>query len=226
MRAPLNLARRPLRNDRLPTLALSLALVALAAATAYHALAAWELRAGGRWDVAGELLSLEAEMDRLASEADDLSRLAPTKEQQEEWRTVRGLIDHRRFSWTGLLAAFEEVLPPSVRLVSVAPDRDQMITLDALGRDYADGVELLRALQRDARFREARLFAMSQNPDGVSIDASVRYLEPARPTRTGGSAPAARPASTDGATPADDPAVPPGGGAVAAARPSGGEGPR
>ena len=66
MRPPLNLARQPFRNERLPTLLLGLGTLALLLATARHATVAWELLPGRARDVSRELASLEAEAQRAA----------------------------------------------------------------------------------------------------------------------------------------------------------------
>ena len=61
MKPPLNLAREPFRNERLPTLLLGIGTLALLAATARQAQVAWELLPGRARDVSSELQSLEAE---------------------------------------------------------------------------------------------------------------------------------------------------------------------
>jgi hypothetical protein len=190
---PLNLARRPLRNERLPTLLLSLACVALAALTVRHATVAWELRDGGARDVAGQVVSYEHEIEVLGEEAATIGRTAPSRQQLAEWQRVKDLVDHRVFSWTGLFAALETALPPNVRLQSVAPAAGgsggegggggggMELALTAMGKDYDDGVALLRALQGDSRFREARLLTMGTVEKGVTIGCTVRYVgSPAR----------------------------------------------
>lgn len=183
MSLPLNLARRPLRNERLPTLLFSLACALLGALTVQHGIVAWELRGGGARDVAGRVLGLENEIERLSQEAAALGSNAPARPQLDEWMTIKDLVDHRVFSWTGLFAALESVLPPSVRLVSVAPSLGSRgsgteLTLAALGRSYEDAVALLRALQSDQRFREARLTTFADQEGGVAIGCTVRYIGP------------------------------------------------
>jgi Tfp pilus assembly protein PilN len=182
--APLNLSRRPLRNERLPTLVLVIACAALGVLSVHHALVAWELRGGGGRDAAGQLAHLESEADDLAREAAALAQAAPAARQLEEWSRIREIVDHRTFSWTGLFAALEAVLPEQVRLVSVVPafgeDEGMSLSLTVIGRDYADGVALLRALQADKRFSAPRLLSMSEESDagGVTINGTVRYLGP------------------------------------------------
>ena len=155
MSLPLNLARRPLRNERLPTLLLSITCALLGAFTVRHGVVAFELRSGGARDVAGQLVSLERETDELSRQAASLGDRAPVPQQLKEWKTVKQLVDLRAFSWTGLFAALEEVLPPTVRLASVAPAASEgggegtQLTLSAVGRTDDDAVALLKALMGD-----------------------------------------------------------------------------
>ena len=93
MKAPLNLSRRPFRNERLPTLLLSAAAVVLVAATFRHAVAAWDLLPGRSRDVLGQVAALEAEAARLSAESAQLRELGATPEEIGEWLAVKGLVD-------------------------------------------------------------------------------------------------------------------------------------
>ena len=90
MTAPLNLARHPFRNQRLPTLVLGVCLVLLAAASVRHALVARDLRAGGARDVEHELVVIERETADLRAEARELSREAAPAGAEEATRGGRG----------------------------------------------------------------------------------------------------------------------------------------
>lgn len=182
MRAPLNLARQPFRNERLPTLLLGAGLVALALATARHATIAWELVPGRARDVSGELASLEAEARGLRAEAAGLRDLAAPADTVAEWLAVKQLVDRRAFSWTGLFEALEEALPPGVRLVAVQPsdsDKGAELTLAAQGRSSEDALALLQSLQAHSAFEGAFLNGWSEGREGVEISCSVSYV--ARP---------------------------------------------
>jgi hypothetical protein len=78
--APLNLARQPFRNERLPTLLLGLGTAALALATLRQSVVAYELLPGRARDVEAEVQSLEAETARLSSESASLRSLAASNE--------------------------------------------------------------------------------------------------------------------------------------------------
>ncbi|MGE5126097.1 MAG: hypothetical protein ACM3PV_07385 [Betaproteobacteria bacterium] len=187
MSGPLNLARRPLRNERLPTLLLAVALAVLVLLTARHAVLASQLRQGGARDVEGEVVALDREVERLRAESADLQRTPAPRPKIEEWTAVKELVDRRVFSWTGLFGALEAALPPRVRLVSVAPATGQgpmLLSLVAEGRDVDDAIALLKALQASASFEGAFLDGVGESASGVRISCTVRYLGARRtPTR-------------------------------------------
>jgi Tfp pilus assembly protein PilN len=176
--ASLNLARRPFRNERLPTIVLALGCVVLAIATVRHALLARDLLPGRSRDVMSQVVSLDAEIRALRDEEAQLGQLDASPEALKEWAVVQGLVDRRAFSWTGLFASLEKALPPGVRLVSIAPTTREgrlELALVAVGRQGADALDLLRALQAHADFEHAFLNGWTERQDGVDISCTVRY---------------------------------------------------
>jgi Tfp pilus assembly protein PilN len=185
--APLNLARRPFRNERLPTLVLAFGCLVLAGGSVRHALIARDLMPGRARDVEGRLAVLEKEIEGLRAESADLQGLAAPPEALKEWAAVKRLVDRRAFSWTGLFGALEEALPPGVRLVSVSPRDDGgriELALVAVGRRDQDALALLSGLQSHAEFEGAFLERWSDGSDGVDISCTVRYAPKA--SRRGG----------------------------------------
>jgi Tfp pilus assembly protein PilN len=177
--APLNLARTPFRNERLPTLLLGAGTVVLVAVTARQAQVAWELLPGRARDVSSELQSLEAEAQKLRAESAAMREVTPPNETLAEWAAVKALVDRRAFSWTGLLAALEQALPPGVRLVAVTPASGRSsteLTLSAVGRSSEDALALLQSLQAHADFEGAFLNAWTEGRDGVDIACTVHYV--------------------------------------------------
>jgi hypothetical protein len=121
MRSPLNLASRPVRNERLPALLFVLATVLLVGVTIHHALILrrlWPTRSAA---LAQEVVRLGGEMKNLEAQSARMKSAPVSPAQNAEWRIVRELVDRRTFWWSELFASFEEVLPPEVRIVSVAP---------------------------------------------------------------------------------------------------------
>lgn len=179
MSAPLNLARQPFRNERLPTLLLGIGLLALLALSAFQARVSWELLPGRARDVSKSLESLEAEARALRGEAAALGSLNAPAQTLAEWAAVKTLVDRRAFSWTGLFAALEQALPPGVRLVSVQPQdtgSGAALALSAVGRSSEDALALLQALQGHGDFQGAFLNSWTDGRDGVDISCTVRYV--------------------------------------------------
>jgi Tfp pilus assembly protein PilN len=177
--APLNLARTPFRNERLPTLLLGVGTLVLLGVTARQAQVAWELLPGRARDASSELQSLEAEAEKLRAESAGMREVAPPAETVAEWAAVKALVDRRAFSWTGLLAALEQALPPGVRLVAVMPgsgSSSSELTLSAVGRSTEDALALLESLQAHADFEGAFLNGWTEGRDGVDIACTVNYV--------------------------------------------------
>jgi Tfp pilus assembly protein PilN len=182
--APLNLARRPFRNERLPTLALAVGLVALCVLSVRHVLLARDLMPGRARDVEGRVSVLEKEIEALRAESAELQKLAAPPEALKEWATVKRLVDRRAFSWTGLFGALEQALPPGVKLVSVSPRDNQgriELALVAVGRGDEDALALLQGLQAHRDFEGAFLERWDQGREGVDIACTVRYAPKGAP---------------------------------------------
>jgi Tfp pilus assembly protein PilN len=191
----LNLARRPFRNERLPTLALGLGCLVLLGVTVRHGFAAWNLMPGQALSVEHEAVALEAELASLRTEAEQLSGQSQAAAPVKEWAAVKDLVDRRAFSWTGLFGDLEKALPPSVRLVSIAPqtERGQLVlVMAAVGQDVDDALALLAALQGHPHFRDAQLLGYSPQASGVEISCRAAYEPPraAAATSSGAAKPA------------------------------------
>jgi Tfp pilus assembly protein PilN len=178
VRRPLNLARRPLRNERLPTLVLLLGCVVLLGLSVRHALAARDLLPQRTAGVDGELVALEGEVARLRAEAEAVrTREAPVAALQE-WAVVRDLVDRRAFSWSELLGHLEEVVPADVRLVSIAPEGFEGeidVRVRAIGRTVEDGLEFLQALQDSQRIHDPFLTSVAETDQGIDLAYTMRY---------------------------------------------------
>jgi len=178
VRDPLNLALRPLRNERLPTLVLAAGCLALAVLTVRHAFAARDLMPGRGSDVDREVSELERETERLRAESAELRRLAPESAALTEWAVARELVGRRAFSWTALFAALEEIVPPGVRIVSIAPAEEKgrlTLRISAVGGSVEDGLAFLEALQRREEFEGAFLLSASDGVEGSDFAYVVRY---------------------------------------------------
>jgi Tfp pilus assembly protein PilN len=178
VRGPLNLARRPFRNERLPTLVLAAACAALVLVTARHARAVWDLLPGRVGDVEAKVVATEQEIDGLRREAAELRQVQAAPVAFKEWAAVKELVDRRAFSWTTLFAALEKALPAGVKLVSIAPrpaGRAIELTLAATGRSVEDALALLQSLQHASGFESPFLNEVREGRDGVDVSFTVLY---------------------------------------------------
>ena len=188
MRRPLNLARRPFRNERLPTLVLLIGLVVLLGLSVRHALAARDLLPERTSGVDGELVALEQEVARLRTDAARLRTRSASDEALREWAVIRDLVDRRAFSWSELLGRLEEVVPPGIRLVSIAPagaDGEIEVAVTAVGESVEDGLELLQALQKGPEFKGPFLSSVSEASEGIDFAYTMVYVPGSRSSEGG-----------------------------------------
>lgn len=179
----LNLARQPFRNERLPTLLLSVGCAGLALLTARHAVAVRDLLPGRVGDVEGRVVAIEQEIDRLRAESAELRRTEAAPGALKEWAAVKDLVDRRAFSWTSLLAALEKALPPGVRLVSIAPrpvGGPVELALAASARTVEDALALLQSLQQHPEFEAAFLNGVTEGDQGIDVSCTVLYVSGGR----------------------------------------------
>jgi hypothetical protein len=176
---PLNLATRPFRNERLPTLLLWAALLVLLGASVKHALVVTELLSARSVALEHEVRALDAEAVALRAERASLHAPNPDAAAVRHWALVGNLIDRRVFSWTDLLARLEHVLPVGVHLVSIAPTIQKgQVALDfnAMARSTDEGLELVRALQARKDFADVFVTGLDKSKEGSELGISLRYI--------------------------------------------------
>jgi hypothetical protein len=200
---PLNLASQPFRNETLPALLFGTAAVLLVALTVQHAFVVRGLLPARTSKMHKEVAALEAEAERLRAEGRTMKAPAPDGKVIAEWGVLKDLVDRRTFSWTGLFARLEEVLPREVRLVSIAPDVEHgNVTLDitAVARPPQAGLGLVGILEARADFEDVYPVSVTDQEGGATeFHYSMRYL----PGRAGDLAVA--PAAVDAGQPAAGP---------------------
>jgi hypothetical protein len=157
---PLNLASEPFRNERLPVLALVVAGLAVLALTVQHLVLLQELLPGRTSATRQEAAALEAESERLRSEARAARAPRPEPAGLAEWTLIKDLVDRRAFSWTLLFAHLESVLPDGVHLVSIIPSvrrGELLLDVGAVARTPADAREFVRRLEGREEFDDVYL---------------------------------------------------------------------
>ena len=100
-----------------------------------------------------------------------------------ETEFMNNAIKRRTFSWTSLFDHFEEVLPPTVKMISVTPNVEEdniAINLEMAGRNLSDMLELVRTLERDSQFSDVTLKAerSGEQDDLIYFNVSLNYKPP------------------------------------------------
>jgi Tfp pilus assembly protein PilN len=180
---PLNLATRPFRNERLPTLVLWAALTVLLAASVKHGLVVTDLLSARSVALEHEVRALDAEAEALRGERKGEKAPSPDAALVRQWALVSNLVDRRAFSWTDLLARLEEVLPSGVHLVSIAPtiQRGQVaLDFNAVARTPEEALELVRALQARKDFADVFPTGLDKSKEGSELGISLRFIPEGR----------------------------------------------
>jgi Tfp pilus assembly protein PilN len=175
---PLNLASRPFRNETLPRVLVTLAAFAVVGLTVAHGLAIRRLRSASASAQQREAAELEAETARLQALARDLRAPRLSKETLTEWAAIRDLIDRRSFSWTGLFAQLEGLLPRDIRLQSITPrTRRGRLGLDlvATARSTQAGLDFMRVLETAEGFEDVYPPQVEPSAEGGKFTYSMTY---------------------------------------------------
>lgn len=170
----LNLARRPFRNDRLAATAFGAAAVLLLALTVWHAVVIRNLMPARTSERHREVAALEADLAKLQAEARTLRTETPPVATLAQWNLVKEIVDRRAFSWTGLFARLEQVMPMNVRLTSISPSmrKGQVeLDVDASVRSREAGWEFVRVLEDGGDFYDV----YPKSESGNEFKYGIRY---------------------------------------------------
>ena len=180
----LNLAQRPFRNERLAATVFAIASAALVGVTVWHAVVIRNLLPARTTERHQEVAALETELTKLGEEARTLKTETPPTATLAQWNLVKDLVDRRAFSWTGLFARLEQVMPEGVRLTSISPSvrKGQVeLDVDAAVRSREAGWEFVRVLEDGGDFYD--VYPKSEN--GNQFSYGIRYRPQKSPPLTG-----------------------------------------
>jgi hypothetical protein len=176
----LNFASQPFRNLALPALLFGIAAALLVAVTIHHAVVLRGLMPARTSKLHQEVAGLEADLDRLRTEGRRLKAPPPDKGVLAEWGVLKDLVDRRTFSWTGLFARLEGVLPRDVRLLSIAPDVEHgrvMLEIAAVARPPKAGLGLVGLLEGRGEFEDVYPSSVAEQEGGTAeFHYTMRYL--------------------------------------------------
>ena len=178
MTSPLNLATRPAVNERLPTVLFSLGAALLAGVTLWHGLLLTRLASTAATSLDDEVVRLEQELRDLGERERSARSGRTDPAVLTRWRLLKGLVDQRAFSWTGLLASLEDTVPADVRLLGISPQAREgslRITLDAMTRESVDAVTLVETLDARPEFEEVFLLKLAVDGEGMRCNYEMTY---------------------------------------------------
>jgi Tfp pilus assembly protein PilN len=187
----LNLASRPFRNERLPTLLVLAGTVLALALTVEHVLVIRRLRPAR--SLGEQVTALDRESQSLRAEGERLRVVRPDPAASAHWLVLKDLVDRKVFSWTGLFAVLEDALPQSVRLVSIAPGvkkGEVTLGLEAVARSREDGLDFIRILEEREEFYDV-VPTSRGGEDGTEFRYFVKYRPAPAPVAAPSPAPAA-----------------------------------
>ena len=157
-----NLSTKPFYNERSVQLLLVVALILVAAATAFNVSRVL------RYSTSDTQLQTQAVRDeaRAADLRQQAARLRATVDPKQvdfasaDARQANDLIDRRTFSWTDLFNRFETTLPNEVRITSVKPRSDRshgtVLVISVVARGVDDVSQFMANLEATGAFRNLR----------------------------------------------------------------------
>ena len=203
----LNLATRPFRNERLPSLLIALGFVLVGAVTLKHAVVAHRLLPSRTSGLARQVQDLEDERGRLADEASRLRGPRAEPAAVAQWAALTALVDRRAFSWSRLFGVLEDVLPPGVRLTAIQPkierDRSIVVDLTMLTRTNEDALLMIRTLQERPEFENVLPESRDTHEAVETFHVSMNY----RPDRAPSPSPSPSPEPSTSPAPSPSPSA-------------------
>jgi hypothetical protein len=173
-----NLSTRPFYNERAVQLALAAATVVILGITMFNAVELIRLT-GSQRSLGAHAADSEQEAARLRTQAAAIRAQINPKELEtvaNAAREANGIIDQRAFSWTELLARFEQTLPEDVRISAVQPrlaaNGTFVVGMTVEARRAEDLDAFIEALEKTGAFRNVTPLEEQTNDKGL-IEAVV-----------------------------------------------------
>jgi len=192
VRTPLNLASRPVRNERLPATLFILATLLLLGVTFMHGMLVRRLMPYRSAALRLEVVKLGEEMEHLKVGAGHHNPGVVSVTQRIEWRVIKELVDRRTFWWSQLFEDIEKALTPDVRMVmSITPTiKDNAYWVEMMTRfeSVDQGYTFMHVLELQPEFKNVLPVAIAEVvPHGFDFTYRMRYTEsqslgPASPT--------------------------------------------
>jgi type IV pilus assembly protein PilN len=145
-------------------------------------------------EVSAKIAGLNSEiaaLDRQHAEALTLVQLPQNRPVVDDSKFLNGLIARKSFSWTRVFMQLEEIMPPRLHVVSIAPELSPKtytvevhMTVAGTSRDAA--LELVKRLEQSPSFRDARIVEESalkqkESQDTVQFHLTAVYVPQSAP---------------------------------------------
>jgi hypothetical protein len=189
VKGPLNLASRPVRNERLPALVFAVAAFAMLLVTVQHAVIAYRLLPGRSKALREEVAALRTESEQLDAEKAKLTHVVVSSQQKGEWAVIKALVDRRTFWWSKLFEVLEKTFPIDVKLLSVTPrmrDGKSQLDMNIKARNVEEGFKFVQIMEKRDEFEDviAKSVSRTVGPGGMPSDEAefvltMRYIVPA-----------------------------------------------
>jgi len=176
VRLNINLATKPYQDVQRVLLQwgpMVLLLAVCTVALAWTAISAWRESLEVNVKI-NELQSEIAALDGQRKQAIRVLQLPQNSAVVDNSKFLNGLIARKSFSWTRVFMQLEEIMPPKLHVVSIAPalqpNNTVEVHLTVAGTSREAAVELVKRLERSPSFRSARIAEESEARERDSLD--------------------------------------------------------
>jgi type IV pilus assembly protein PilN len=163
MRVDINLATQPYQDARQFWMRWGSAMALLAAATV---LLLWVTASGWRSARQDRQLMRQYEQqialrDKERADAEALMNLPQNSSTRDRSQFLNDLFYRKAFSWTGVFADLEQVMPPGLHVVSITPETtpngELSIKLTVAGESRERALDLVRKMEGSQRFQQTQI---------------------------------------------------------------------
>ena len=196
MRIGINLASRPYQDEGrfYQHWGGALALMVLFTALMITLSIRHHINSRREWASANAAETKLAELKKEEAQAQQILAQPQNRGTRDRSQFLNVAILRKSFSWTRLMEDMEKVMPPGLRVTSIAPAIDQhnrfVLKLQVQGERRESAIQLLRNMEKSQHFRNPQIIEETLNQATNGSDAGVKtamttsYL-PAEPLESG-----------------------------------------
>jgi hypothetical protein len=186
MRLNINLATQPYEDSRQFWSRWGIALAGIALVTLallYAAFSGW-WTARRDLNTIGQIQEVIGKRDREKAQAEEILGRPENRAMREQSQFLNDLIRRKSFSWTGVMADLEPMMPPQLHVVSIEPElknNELQVKMSVAGVSRDRALELVKHMEKSPRFRNPLLQQESsqqgQTPgDAARFEISTVYV--------------------------------------------------